>query len=283
MPANRSRTDRWRQSLQKIHQRGGGLEFAINRGDGQEGLKDLVWRVRVLDLSDDEIVIEQPGAMGQSFVINEGTELVGIMAVGQNKWMFETKVLGSTFNQTRQGTFPALRIAMPVKVVRCMRRHADRTSIAHINLPKVECWKLLDPMSAVPVEVANRIQVEELIAKGQTAPPSDDQMALPEVGPKFEARLANLGGGGVGLVVPQESRQGIDSGKVFWMRLDLRPSIPAPLVLTAKLVHSHIDSAQDTYAGMAFDFGINNQHKDFVIKQIARYISSMQVPVKKAA
>lgn len=276
MPANRSRTDRWRQSLQKIYERGGGLEFAISRHKDQDTIKDLVWRVRVLDLTDNEIVVEQPGAMGQSFNINEDVELVGIMAVGQNKWMFNTKVLGTTLNQTRSGTFPALRIAMPEKVVRCMRRHADRTSIAHINLPTVECWKLLDPMSAVPIEVANRIQVEELLAKGQTAQPINDQIALPEVGPKFEARLANLGGGGIGLVVPKESRAGIDSGKVFWVRLDLRPAIPAPVVLTAKLVHSHIDSAQDTYAGMAFDFGINNQHKDFIVKQIARYINSVQ-------
>jgi len=282
VPANRSRTDRWRQSLQKIYERGGGLEFAINRGDDQDQVKDLVWRVRVLDLSDDEILIEQPGAMGQSFNINDGVELVGIMSVGQNKWMFNTKVLATTLNQTRSGTFPALRLAMPEKVVRCMRRNADRTSIAHIHLPLAECWKLLDPMSAVPVEVANRVHIEELISKGQTAQPIDDQMALPSVGPKFEARLANLGGGGIGLVVPKESRTDIDSGKTFWIRLDLRPSIPAPIVLTAKLVHSHIDSEQNTYAGMAFDFGINNQHKDFIIKQIARYINSVQ-EFKKAA
>ena len=167
MPANRSRTDRWRESLQKIYERGGGLEFAVHRDESQDGVKDLIWRVRVLKLSETEILIEQPGAMGQSFPIHEGVELVGIMAVGQNKWMFKTKVLGSTLNQTRAGTFPALRVAMPEKVVRCMRRNADRTSIAHINLPKVDCWKLLDPMSAVAVEVANRVQVEEMIATGK--------------------------------------------------------------------------------------------------------------------
>ena len=282
MPANRSRTDRWRQSLQKIYERGGGLEFAIDRNDDQDEIKDLVWRVRVLDLSDDEIVIEQPGAMGQSFLIQQGISLVGIMAVGQNKWMFKTEVVGKCVNQTRSGSFPALRLRMPDKVVRCMRRQADRTSIANINLPSVECWKLLDPMSAVPIEVANRIQVEELVSKGSTAQAIDDQIALPTVGPKFEAQLANLGGGGVGLIVPKESRAEIDSGKGFWMRMGLRPSIPAPIVLTAKLVHTHIDSSQNTYAGMAFDFGMNNQHKDFIIKQIARYLGGMQES-KKAA
>ncbi len=287
VPANRSRTDRWRQSLQKIYERGGGLEFAINREGNHEGAKDLVWRVRVLKLSETEILIEQPGAMGQSFKINEGAELVGIMAVGQNKWMFNTRVLGTTLNETRAGTFPALRIAMPEKVVRCMRRSADRTSIAHIDLPKVDCWKLIDPLSAVPVEVANRVQIEEMYAKGKPALSDDalsnDPMSLPTVGPMFEARLANIGGGGVGLIIPNESRQNIDSGKLFWMRLDLRPTIPAPIVLSAKLVHSHLDAMQDTYAGMAFEFGINNAHKGFVIKQIARYISSFQTETKKAA
>ncbi|MEX0877132.1 MAG: hypothetical protein WD114_06705 [Phycisphaerales bacterium] len=281
MPANRSRTDRWRQSLQNIHERGGGLEFAIKH-DRNDGVKDLVWRVRVLDLSDDEIVIEQPGAMGQSFRIDEGVELVGIMAVGQNRWMFDTVVLGKALNETRSGTFPALRLRMPDKVERCLRRQSDRTSIAHIDLPYVECWKLLDPLSAVPLEVANRVQIEELVTKGQTAAAVDDQIALPSVGPRFEARLANLGGGGVGLVVPRESRTGIDSGKVFWLRMDLRNTIPAPIVLTAKLAHSHIDSQQNTYAGMAFEFGINNQHKDFVLRQIARYLGAQQQPRKAA-
>ncbi|MGV6814663.1 MAG: hypothetical protein ACWA5W_06595 [Phycisphaerales bacterium] len=283
MPPNRSRTDRWRQSLQNIYQRGGGLEFAVRRDDQDDGIKDLVWRVKVLNLTEETITIEQPGAMGQSFSIGEGVELIGIMSVGQNRWMFNTKVLATTFNQTRSGTFPALKVAMPEKVVRCMRRHADRTSIAHIDLPSVECWKLLDPLSAVPIEVANRVQVEELLKSGQTCDAVDDQIALPQVGPKFIARLANIGGGGVGLIVPKESRQAIDSGKVFWMRMDLRPAIPAPIVLTAKLAHSHIDSAQDTYAGMAFDFGVHHQHKDFIIKQISRYISSVQQPNRKAA
>jgi len=281
VPANRSRTDRWRDSLQNIYERGGGLEFAIKH-DSSDGVKDLIWRVRILGLSDDEIIIEQPGAMGQSFRIDEGIELVGVMAVGQNRWMFNTRVVGKTMNETRSGSFPALRISMPDKVVRCMRRQNDRTSIAQLSLPTVDCWKLLDPLSAVPFEVANRLQIEELVREGGTAQASDDLMTLPSVGPKFQAKLANLGGGGVGLVVPQEHRSAIDSGKVFWLRMDLCPTIPAPIVLTAKLAHSHIDSQQNTYAGMSFEFGINNQHKDFVIKQIARYLGSQQ-PQRNAA
>lgn len=281
MPANRSRTDRWRDSLHRIYERGGGLEFAIKH-DPEDGIKDLIWRVKLLGLSEDELVVEQPGAMGQAFRIDEGVELVGLMSVGQNRWMFSTKVVGKTINETRNGAFPALRLQMPTRVVRCLRRQNDRTSIANLEMPFVECWKLMDPMSAVPIEVANRVQIDELTKQGGVVNASNDPMALPNVGPKFEAQLANLGGGGVGLVVPLQYRSEIDSGKLFWIRMDLRPTIPAPLVLTAKLAHSHIDSQQNTIAGLAFEFGYNNQHKDFVVKQISRYLGAMQ-PQRKAA
>ena len=282
MPANRSRTDRWKDSLHRIYERGGGLEFAIKHDKQDDGVKDLVWRVKLLHLTDKEMVIEHPGAMGQAFRIDDGIELVGMMSVGQNRWMFNTVVLGKTENETRHGSFPALRIKMPEKVVRCMRRNVDRTSIAHLDLPSVECWKLIEPLSAVPIEVANRVQIEELHRTGGTANASSDPMALPSVGPKFEARLANLGGGGVGLIIPQEYRSEIDSGKGFWVRMDLRPAIPAPLVMTTKLAHSHIDSAQNTIAGMAFEFGYNNQHKGFVVQQISKYLGSLQGQRKAA-
>ena len=281
MPANRSRTDRWKDSLHRIYERGGGLEFAIKH-DKDDGVKDLIWRVKLLHLSEDEMVIEHPGAMGQAFRIDDGIRLVGMMSVGQNRWMFDTTVLGKTQNNTRHGSFPALRVKMPEKVVRCMRRNIERTSIAHLDLPSVECWKLLEPLSAVPIEVANRVQIEELCSNGGTVDASSDPMALPSVGPKFEARLANLGGGGVGLIVPQEYRAEIDSGNIFWIRMDLRPAIPAPLVMTTKLAHSHIDSAQNTIAGMAFEFGYNNSHKSFVVQQISRYLGSFQEQRKAA-
>ena len=58
MPANRSRTDRWKDSLHRIYERGGGLEFAIKHDQQDDGVKDLVWRVKLLHLTDKEMVIE---------------------------------------------------------------------------------------------------------------------------------------------------------------------------------------------------------------------------------
>jgi hypothetical protein len=284
MPASRSRTDRWKDSLWRIYERGGGLEFTIQRPDDSAAeSKDLIWRVHVLDLNESEITVEQPGAMGVSFEIEDGTPLVGILAVGQNKWMFHTTVLGHTRVKTRNGGVPALRVKMPEKVERCLRRNFDRISTAQVSMPNVECWRLLNPQSAVPYEVSNQVQTLDLIETGGVVSASDDPAALPEVGPKFKAVLSNVGGGGVGLIVDKEHRSYIDSGKVFWMRLDLRPVVPAPLVLTARLAHTHIDSQQNTYAGFAFDFSLNQRHKHFVVGQIARFIKAMQSPINRAA
>jgi hypothetical protein len=284
MPASRSRTDRWKDSLWRIYERGGGLEFTIDNSTSSEDThKDLIWRVHVLSLTETEIVVEQPGAMGLPFQINEKTPLIGILAVGQNKWMFHTEVLEHTRIRTRNGEQPALRLKMPTKVERCLRRDFNRISTAKVNLPRVECWKLIDPRSAIPFEIANQVQIHDLLESEQTASSVDDPATLPEVGPKFEASLSNVGGGGVGLIVEKENRASIDSGQIFWIRMDLRPVVPAPLVLTARLAHTHIDSQQNTYAGMAFEFGHNGRHKGFVVGQIAEYIVSMQESQNNAA
>lgn len=280
MPANRSRTERWRDCLHQICERGGGLEFAIDQGQSPDR-KDLVWRVHVYRVENDTILIEHPGSMGQSFPVPAGTPLVGIMAVGQNRWMFRTTVRAVETVPTRGGPRKALRIVAPQTVERCARRNAERTSTLGLNLPLVDCWPLLDIRTAAPIEVANRVQITDLLSQGGRARSTDEPAALPEIGPRFEARLANIGGGGVGLVVPRQDHATLDSVHPYFMRIDLGPTVPAPLLLAARVAHTHIDSLQNTYAGMAFEFAHNPEHKPFVVGQIARYVGSM--PARKAA
>ncbi len=280
MPANRSRTERWRDCLAQICERGGGLEFAVDQGAGADR-KDLVWRVHIYRVENDTLVVEHPGSMGQSFPVPAGTPLVGIMAVGQNRWMFRTSVLAVETVPTRNGPRRALRLRSPETVERCVRRNAERTSTLELSLPLADCWPLLDLKSATPFQVANRVLVGDLLASGGTAGAADDTGVAPEVGPKFEARLANIGGGGIGLVIPRQDHATVDSVHPYFLRIDLRPTVPAPLLLTARVAHTHIDSQQNTYAGLAFEFSHDPEHKAFVVGQIARYVGAM--PVRKAA
>lgn len=281
MPANRSRTDRWHDCLEQIRQRGGGLEFSVSRAAvenaGTQGApknrgSDLIWRCRLLDIRENEIVVEQPTAMGQPLFIDKDVELVGVMAIGQNRWMFRTHTLAPTPRLNRTGL---MRVAMPKSVERVQRRQFYRVSAAELSPTKIECWPLLNPTTVGPAEVANRTAIEDAERSG-VAPASTDPTVLPEVGPMFHAQLVNIGGGGVGMMIDPAEAKSVDRARLYWLRIDLTPHIPVPLGVTARLVHNHMDSTQSTYAGLSFDFSFNPGHQSFVVAQMMRYIEALQ-------
>jgi hypothetical protein len=283
VPANRSRTLQWRRCLDQIHQRNGAIEIAVARAfeEGEDG-RHLVWRVRVLELTDAEIIVEQPSTLGRVIPLNQGVALVGILAVGQNRWMFNTTNLGLTdFRLNAYKTVPAVRLLMPDSVMRCQRRNYYRVETAALSLPHVEVWPLYDPKSVVLAERANELQFEQ-VQQGSAGEEASDALKLseeeimPEVGPRLTATLLNIGGGGVGLHVAPEHGQAIFRHKLFWLRFSLPPELATPICATAKLIHTHRESDQNIYAGLAFDFTFNAGHQRFVVDQICRYIAVQQ-------
>lgn len=276
MPANRSRTERWKECLEQVRDRGGALEIAI---DGAEsGAQNaLIWRVRVLEVSDDKLVVEPPSAFGRSIALEKGSNLVAAITIGQNRWMFRTRSLEQATGGER------LRLQAPEHVERCRRRNFYRISAAQMNPAPVECWPLVDPASVVAAEVANEAMIQERIMDRDSKSDPESAFILPEVGPKFGARLVNIGGGGAGILIDRDEASAVDRARLFWLRIDLTPHIPAPLGITARLVHTHIDSSQSVYGGMAFDFAFNPAHRDFVVDQIARYARLAQVAQSQAS
>ncbi len=303
MPARRSRTEHWRESLQSLVERNGAIEIAL-RGpenpllqpepaggtEGAEGeaddavSKNLIWRVRVLQILGDTIVVETPMVLRQRIDLDPGVELVGVIAIGPNRWMFETRNLGPAQVRLAGGReAQGLRLEMPERVERCQRRSFYRISTVGLNLPRVECFPLLDPATAVAAQAANRAMILEReagsdvpIAGRITAPGEAVSFLLPEVGPSFPSTLVNIGGGGVGLVVEGEHSGSINSSKVLWLRVHLTPQVPLPLCVTARVVHTHLDSMQRVYAGVSFDFSLDKAHEQFVVSQICRYVADLQ-------
>lgn len=275
MPANRSRTERWMDCLTEITSRGGSIELAIARGPSDAPLddarSDLVWRVRLFAVNDSEMVAENPTTLSMPARIPAGTELIGAMTIGQNRWMFRTTALGPAPSLSRGPQ--ALRLRTPDHVERCSRRSFYRVPLGGIELPAVELWPLLDPASAVAAEVANRAHIHDLQSNLAPQAPISDSIVMPEVGPKLTGVLANLGGGGAGILIDRAESSPLEHHRLFWIRVDLRPEIEAPIGLTAKLAHTHADSGGRVYAGVAFEFGFNQGHRDFVVEQIGRYVS----------
>jgi hypothetical protein len=285
MPANRSRNERWRESLHQIYERGGCLEFSLAPDAGHaDATPDLVWRVRLLGVKDNELLVERPSACGKAVPLQDGANLVGVMIIGQNRWMFATRVLSRADGASPwPASLVGLRVKMPDSVERCSRRENMRVSTAELHAPTVECYKLLEPSTVATAELANKSQILELERTGGTLSLHEpSQLSLPEVGPKFTAKLVNVGGGGMGLLIDKSESSAANNAKLVWMRIDLRPTIPAPRSLVGKIVHTHIDSTQNVYAGVAFEFAFNPQHRDFVVAQVERYINTLQAKRKAA-
>ena len=280
VPAHRSRTSGWRRCLKQVHERRGSLEIAIVRGRESDEGHHLIWRVRLVALSDDEILVEQPTTLGQVIHLEPGIDLVAILALGQNRWMFTTRMLGLTQHGGRDHrTTTAMRLVMPQSVERCSRRNYYRMETTALNLPEVEVWPLLDPKSVIVAERANELQFEadqDPASGGAAAADADPEVTIPEVGPKFTATLLNLGGGGLGLRVRPQDAPALGRHKVFWLRFSLPPELTTPICATGKLAHTNVDSTQHTYAGLAFDFSFNPGHQRLVVAQICRYITAMQ-------
>ena len=285
MPASRSRTTEWRRSLEQLRSREGAIEIAVAR-DGTDdeavlGASDLVWRVRVLDLSDTEVAVDLPFALGRAVELPVGTELVGAIAIGQNRWMFRTKVIGAW---QPKAPYPrshrAVRLMLPDHVERCLRR-ATRVDVASINLPKVEIWPLLEPRSVLPAQRASEIAFRAAVAGEKPMAPSDD--LLPTIGPGFGATLVNLGGGGLGILVEPDDAAVLSRHRLFWIRFTLGDVMPVPVCCAARVVHTHMDSSHRIYAGVSFDFDFNPAHQRVVAEQIVHAIERLTKAQRKAA
>lgn len=279
MAATRLRSMDWHRSLRQVQQRGGSLDIAIATDEsvGCAGEVNVLWRVRLLEVAPDALLVEQPTTLGEAVQLDPDVEMVVIFAIGQNRWMFRTQNRGLTRLPAGGGRYrsrptTALRLALPESVERCQRRTSYRVSTASLKLPNVDMWPLLDPKTVLVAERANELQFES----GEDHSAGGDDLRLPEVGPRFSAHLLNLGGGGVGLEVPASESQSLLRHKLFWLRVALPPDVGIPVCATAKLVHTHMQASQNYYAGLAFDFTFNPGHQKFVVEQIGRYVAFIQ-------
>ncbi|MBL8763157.1 MAG: PilZ domain-containing protein [Phycisphaerae bacterium] len=299
MPANRSRTERWNEALQQVLNRGGALELILAGPDGRPPANGVSWRVRLLEVHDDHLLVEPPAAVGKTITLREDMTLSASYTIGQNRWVFESRTRGYRSIQAPRapgvyrpgapagpavGRIPgalALMIAPPREVTRSPRRRHDRVDAsAAVEGVPVRCWPLGDPTAARGAEEANRNYIMELLRGGGSRHDPcmsiDEGLLIPDAGPEFRATLRNLSAGGLGLGVEPDCRRFLEMRRYFWLRLDLTPDIPAPIAVTAKIAHTHLEPTQHVHVGMAFDFTHNEAHRDFIVDLLQRYVEKVQ-------
>lgn len=275
MPAARSRNVNWRRTLMQIQERHGALEVALAPPEPVEAHRsgDLVWRVRLLKVGLNELAVEMPRALGRTIEFPAGSRLVAAAVVGQNRWMFHTTVLAAVpgADPNRPG---CMVLEIPDHLERCQRLHG-RYDARGLHLPEVDCWPLLDPSSVIPIERATECALTAF-RLGESFDLARLDGMRPTVGPRFPATLMNIGGGGIGVRVGPGDAPVLAHHPVLWVRIVLGEIMPVPIVASVKVVHTHIDSAQMTYAGLAFDFSFNPRAQSTVTQQILLMIQAQQ-------
>lgn len=225
------------------------------------------------------MLVEQPSTLRRRVPLSIGTPLVGAIAIGQNRWMFHTRVEGIESVQASGRPIDALRLEPPRSVERCQRRSFYRISTASLQLPSVGCWPLADPASAVPLEVATRAALLEGAGVDPAALFEVSGPFKPGAAAAAEGVLLNLGGGGACLRLPPEEAGVLDRKGAFLLRVDLTPSVALPLPISARLAHTKVDSSQHIHAGFAFDFSLHREYEAFIAEQVCRYVAGLQSPI----
>ncbi len=272
--------------MQQVFERGGTLEISIaSTGsaagnpihshplvDPQEvvGSSDLVWRLKIVSLEEESVLVEAPVALGETFRIEDGIALVGAITIGQNRWKFRSRKISDERPAGARGV--CMRLELPDNVERCLRRFV-RIEASELQLPSVSMWPLLDPRTIVAAETANE---EAFRAFLESKLPANVATPMPSVGPKFTATLMNVGGGGVGLRVESQDSAVLGRHRIFWIEIPLGRNHPVPIVATGKVVHTHLDSSQRTYIGVSFDFTFRLAHQQTVVEQIQRSMQQAQ-------
>ena len=275
MAASRSRNTDWQKSLQQVLERRGALELAVARPDGapEDGV-DIMWRSQLIGLHDEMIEVESPQALGRTVQLKEGAKLVAAFVIGQNRFAFQTTILPGP---DKTAHTLSLYLAKPESIERCQRLN-DRFDLQGLQLPQATMWPLLDPRSVGVAERANELAFDshtrgETVDAGATG---GGDALMPTMGPSISGTLMNVGGGGVGIRIASSEAGALSRHRIFWIRIAMGNDNPVPLVATGKLVHTHIDSMHNTYAGIAFDFSFNPAHQKTVAAQIARYVERVQ-------
>ena len=89
--------ERWKDYLERLPERGCDRDRRpFQRDPAGSGPPDPGRRLAgaVVACNARSLVVEQPGAPGKQLAIDPGTPLIAAMTVGQNRWMFHTRVVG---------------------------------------------------------------------------------------------------------------------------------------------------------------------------------------------
>jgi len=227
------------------------------------------FRTRLLSFDEDGFVIERPEHTEATRYLTVGTHVKLMGYHGQDRWECITAVSEAIdYSVTGYGEMLALQLAWPHEVRSAQRRRELRHSVEQIRIEPV----VMFPIAPVPRPVARPDNGEDAADEQQAANVSDPPLGLPAQ--PFEARLLNVGVGGVGVRVGRPA-EGVSLHFTRYRLVVTLPSQPESLVVRARVAHRQPEVAGRQYLGLAFEFD-DEQQQQQVAEAVARLVDWMQ-------
>lgn len=213
--------------LDAMVKRDGSIEITPVVGD-DEGPPPTA-RVRLLVRNDKGMVIDRPIGMAFLRHMEKGTRLNALVAEGADRWQFSSTILGAVTYRLNDATeVPAIAITLERNVRSAQRREFFRVTIGNVAVKTV----LMTPNNAERKQAA-----------------TDDVDGIKP----FEAKLINIGGGGIGVLTPQRVDWQLPLIRHYDCTLRL-PTRNEPLIVPAEVVRLEAQEDGTSYMGLHFTF-----------------------------
>jgi len=248
------------------------VPLRLVEGDDEVDDETARWRVRVLGIEGDHLVVERPMIGGRLVTLDPGERVEALLIDGNRRWAFTSTVVQQMPHPLNdRQTVQALRLAWPQEVRDAQRREHFRVHVAGAVGEPVRLSVLNDLCSSVAYQRYNRaIHRPTPGASEPIAPPPP-----PMLGPTFEATLINVSGGGICCRLGAGARPYVNAGTRWWVRLHVPPHEP-PIYAVAQAAHLHRADRDHIEVGFAFTFAHDPAHERFVNDALCRAAAHLQ-------
>lgn len=206
----------WQAKLHDMAQRNEAIDMTPD-SDGDLDASVPAFRVRVLNLGKDSILIEFPTSHDTIKFFRPDAVLRLTLGVSQARWEMHVKVIGRVKLKLNETTrVPALRVTLPTTVKVGQRRDFYRAPTAAMNVQPV----LMLPLESREFEPPDgdlRILLRRS-RKEEVDPKNPDQYR------PMTAKLLNISGAGIGVAITDQEAIRVAANQWFWTQIELPTS-----------------------------------------------------------
>lgn len=219
----------------------------------------LTHQVRVLAVNAAGIVFDRPERMDVGVYFTPGTRIRVLIAHRNQDWEFQTAVHElQQYELSERMAVRAMTLHWPQTVRTAQKRSYFRVNISGIQLLPVSITPIIEQEDSGLVfvsgdEAANPSVIGHIHAHDEGDHAAVRVARAPAKVQTVHARLQNLSGGGMGVVLPQKFSRVVMSAERFNCVLTL-PQLPKALVVQARVVQNLLQDDGTLYLGLAFDF-----------------------------